>query len=334
MRVDRLNLDEWERALPSDGYEAFHRPEALRVLDDHANGTLHMYGGFKGQRPVALLPVFVRRWPVGATALSPPPGFTVPRLGPVLMPASPKRRKREKINREFTETVLERLGADGPLDLFRVVTSGAYGDPRPYAWNDLRVTPRFTYVLDVGERETDAVLKSFSKSLRREIQSAQDLDVTVTVEGLDAAERIYRETVERYEEGDDRLPVSWGFVRDLLEAMDDRYRTYVLRGPDGEFLSGVTVLYSADTAYFWQGGTRAVHEGVSVNSLLHWRVVEDVAAGDPFDSLRAYDLVGANTERLCRYKAKFGADLVPYYVVETETPAMDAAKRAYEKLSR
>ncbi|MFC7137880.1 hypothetical protein ACFQRB_18380 [Halobaculum litoreum] len=51
-------------------------------------------------------------------------------------------------------------------------------------------------------------------------------------------------------------------------------------------------------------------------------------------SVDTYDLMGANTERICRYKSKFGADLVPYYTVESEGAGMKAAKTAYRLMSR
>jgi len=44
--------------------------------------------------------------------------------------------------------------------------------------------------------------------------------------------------------------------------------------------------------------------------------------------------MGANTERICRYKSKFGAELVPYYTLESEGRGMDAAKAAYRLVSR
>lgn len=50
------------------------------------------------------------------TAVTSPPGFGVPRLGPILLPASPKRPKQERVNPEFTESVLARLGFHLGLD--------------------------------------------------------------------------------------------------------------------------------------------------------------------------------------------------------------------------
>ena len=336
MRVERLDISDWSDALPSEGVELFHTPEALSVLADHATGELRLYGGFKGQQPIGLFPTIVQDRSIGTAVLSPPPGFGVPRLGPIVMPTSPKQRKREKVNSSFTEEVLEEIGVDDSLTLFRTVCGAGYADPRPYAWSDMDVDTKFTYVLDLEDADPDEVMKSFSKSLRREIRDGADLDVEIRREGVDGARAIYEDTRVRYREQDEAFPLSWEYVRDLVEALEevDRSRVYVARTPEGEFLSGITVLYSDDAGYFWQGGTRATYENVSVNSLLHWRVIEDIIEDPPMDSVTSYDLMGANTERLCRYKSKFCADLVPYYVVESQGPGMDVAKRAYRMVSR
>jgi len=355
MRVERLNLAEWADALPPDGFEPFHLPAALSAIDSHATGDLRLYGGFKGNQPIALLPVVVQERSVGTAVLSPPPGMAIPRLGPILMPTSPKRRKQEKVNQEFTERVLDRVGADFALDerlasaglddalatrvgervdegltLFRMICGTDYGDPRPYLWDDLAVEPYFTYHLDLDGRSPDEVMKSFSKSLRREIRDARDLDLTVDREGVDGARAVYEHTVARYDDQGERLDLPWPYVRELWQNMDDRARTYVARDGDGEYLTGITVLYSNDAGYFWQGGARTVYEGTSVNSLVHWNVIEEIIDDPPVESVTTYDLMGANTQRLCRYKSKFGADLVPYYLVESSGTTMAAAKRAYE----
>jgi hypothetical protein len=76
-----------------------------------------------------------------------------------------------------------------------------------------------------------------------------------------------------------------------------------------------------------------VYENVSINNLLHWTILEDIATDDDLESVSKYDLVGANTERLCDYKSKFGGDLVPYYVVESAGTSMTIAKRTYQLLN-
>jgi len=334
MHVEQLDLSEWDDALPNDGFEVFHTPAALSVVEEYAPGHLELYGGFKGEQAIALFPAFVQRRSLGTAVLSPPPALGIPRMGPILMPNSPKRRKQEQLNQEFTGEVLSRVGADSSLTLFRMISTTAYADPRPYVWQDLDIDPAFTYLLDTADATPDELLSSFSKSLRREIRNARELDVTVSIEGVEGAKQVYEDTRGRYEEQDESFAMPWAYVRDLVTALDERARTYVVRDPDGAFLGGITVLYSNDAAYFWQGGSRATYENVSVNSLLHWRIITDVVEEPPVDSVTQYDLMGANTERLCRYKSKFGADLVPYYVVESAGKRMEYAKKAYRMVSK
>lgn len=334
MNVEQIDLQTWERALPESGFEVFHLPGALQVLDSHTDAELELYAGYKGSQPVALLPVFVKEPPVGTVVQSPPASFGVPRLGPVIMPNSPKKRKREKLNRKFTKKVVEQFSVDSPLTLLRIICNTAYEDPRPYIWQDLRTETLFTYCLDIGSTDLESIRSAFSSSLRREIRDAEELDVTVHREGLDGVQEIHEDTVARFADQGESYSRSWEYVRDLTTSLDEHCQAYVARDATGEYVSGITVLYSNDMAYFWQGGTRGTYEGTSVNGLIHWRIIKDIAAGEPISSVSQYDLMGANTERLCQYKSKFGANLIPYYLVESEGRSMDVAKRAYQLVNQ
>jgi len=336
MRVERIDMDEWADILPAEGIEVFHTPAALSVLGDHVAGDLQLFAGYKGDRPVGLMPVVVDDRLLSTVVVSPPPGKNVPRLGPITMPTSPKRRKQERVNRRFTSGVLDEIENGNPLELFRMVCHVRYTDPRPFVWRDFDVSTKFTYLLDCADREPDDVLGSFSKSLRRDIRDADELEITVNREGIGAAREVYERTRERYREQGRGFPLPWPFVEDLVSALADenRARVYTIRDPDGELLTGITVLYSNETAYFWQGGTRTVYEDVGLNSYLHWHIIRDIMTDPPRESVHQYDLMGANTERLCRYKSKFAAALVPYFVVESGGRTMSLAKRTYSALVR
>lgn len=334
MEVRDIDIDEWSDALPASGYELFHAPEALSVLDEYVDAELRLLGGFKGQEPVGLFPAFVNDRPIGTTVTSPPPSMNVPRLGPVVMPTSPKPRKQESVNRAFVRESLDALDATGRGSLVWIVAGRGYDDPRPFDWAGFDLSTQFTYAVDVEERTTDDVMGSFSRSLRRDVRDAQDSDVTVEVEGIDGARAVYDATAERYAEQDRGFPLSWAYVRDLIEALGERARVYVARSADGEFLSGITVLYGPDAAYFWQGGNRTEGTDVHVNSLVHWEILADLIEDEGPDGVHTYDLMGANTRRLCEYKGKFGGDLVPYYVAESSGLAMSVAKSAYGAVTR
>lgn len=333
MRLEQLNLDEWGSALPNGEFEVFHTPQALAVLDEHTEATMRLYGAFKGQEPVGLLPLFVKSSTFGRTAMSPPPSMAVPRLGPLVVPSSPKQRKRESVYREFVDLVFTELDIGSARSLVRLKCPLDYEDPRPFQWSDLNVEHAFTYVLDLSDTTPDAVLGGFSSYLRKEIRRSRDTDITISIEGADAAELVYEDVADKYAEQGVNSPADREFVRDLVVALDESARVYVARDGDGEYLGGIIVLYSDDTAWYWQGGVASTHEGISVNVPIHWAIISDVLADDGPDVSR-YDLVGANTPNLCKFKAKFGGDLVPYYVVESSGIRMSIAKWAYSVVNK
>ena len=332
MEVNEIDLVEWEHALPSSGYEAFHDPDVLRVLDKHTEGSLRLYRGSKGGQSIALFPLFVRDWGVGRMVLSPPTALSIPRLGPIVTPVSPKRRKYEQINQDFTTHVVDTLDLDNRTTLFHMIGPLEY-DPRPFGWNGFNLDPQFTYVVDLEDTDLETVLGRFSKSLRNEMRRYDEIDLSIDREGIDAALRIYQDTVDQYDRYNESAPMSEQFVRDLLtELDDDRWRAYVARRPDGEYESGILVLFSNELAYYWQGGVAASYENVSVNNLIHRVILEDLLDDPALETVTGYDLVGANNERLCDYKGKFDGELRSYYVVESSGLPMSLAKSAYSVL--
>ena len=334
MDVERIGLEEWGEALPADGYEVFHEPEALAVLERHTDAQLHLFCAYKGGQAVGMVPVFVAERQIGRTILTPPLSSGVPRLGPIIDPNSPKRRKGERINAELVDHVVDELEADSRTVLFRMVCPLEYDDPRPYRWRDFSLSPEFTYVVDLEGKDLEGVMAGFSKSLRNEMRRLPDLDLEIGLEGVDAAMRVYDDVVRQYEAYDDSPPMSRALLRDLLvELPEDRWRVYVARTPEGEYLSGIITLYSNDLAYYWQGGVATSYENVSVNNLLHRAILEDLLTEPAFESVTGYDLVGANTERLCEYKSKFNGQLRPYYVVESSGLEMSLAKSAYQRVA-
>jgi len=332
MDIRRLDLEEWAEHLPETGFEPFHLPAALSVLADHTRGELRLLGGFRGEQAVGLFAAFVRSMAAGRTVYTPPPGKGIPHLGPLLMPTSPKQSKRGRVNREFVAGALDELDARDRLTVTRIMTSPGYTDPRPFEWCSLTVRPFFTYRVDATDlAETKT---GFSQSLRREIRDARDAGVTVEREAGDSAATVYEDTRSRFEAQGEPFELTRSFVDDLVDALGDRARTFVARDPSGAYLGGILALYSNDAAYFWLGGARATYEGSSVNGLVHWRLLQDLAADPPAEGATQYDLVGANTERLCRYKSKFGGRLVPYYIVESEGLLTPLAKTVYRFTNR
>jgi len=327
MDTKRLQLSEWAEALPDRGIEPFHTAPAINVISRHVPGKLHLIGGFKGDEPVGLFPIHERRKLGGRLLTSPPLSLGIGRLGPIIMSSSPKQRKQERTNRRFIRAALEELDAANPRTLVRLACAPEYTDPRPFQWEGFSVEPAFTYRLSLAETDPDTVLKTFNKDMRREIRKEDEVDFSIERGGIGDARQIYDSLKARYREQDQRYPLSWGFVRDLLKNLDDQVRVYVARA-DGKCVAGMIILYSTETAYFWKGGTKTDYS-ISPNSILHWYAIRDILEDPALSEVTAYDLYTANNERLAEYKSKLGGSPQPYFVIESGGPAMAAAKGIY-----
>lgn len=334
MRLERLSISEWDDSLPQDPLEVFYSAPALGVLEDHWSGDLRLYGGYKGQQLVGLAPVFIREHRLGRLVASPPVGFGIGRLGPIVMPTSPKQRKVEGVNRTFINKLIEKTDATDRFTLFRMSCDIQYNDPRPFKWAGFDITPAFTYRLDLADTTPDEVLASFSRDLRRDIRKRDEAEITIRnpEQTVDYAEQIYHSMQDRFRQQGTKHPLSWEFFRDLIVALEDNARVYVAESDDGQFLSGMVALYGNGTVYNWKGGAKptGIETSVSPNNLLHWQIIEDTFKDPSLDEIRQYDLYTAKNSRLSRYKSSFGGQLVPHYLVESAGVEMKLAKQLYE----
>jgi CelD/BcsL family acetyltransferase involved in cellulose biosynthesis len=310
------------------GTTPFHRHEALQVLAEHSGMTPYPFVGYKGQEPVGLFPVFaLERWPLRA-AFSPPPDLEVSYLGPVLFDANgAKQRTAERRHRRFVEQILEAVDEeiDSHYSHFRAGTD--YDDPRPFVWNGFDPTPRYTYTVDLA-RDPEELFMSFSSDLRRNVRTAED-EFDAEVREGDAAdvERIVRGVRDRHAEQGVSYAVTPDFARDLHRRMPDAaVRAHVCE-VGGEFVGGKLTLEDGETIYGWQTVADLDHD-LPATDLLDWTVMQRALER----GVERMDLIGANKQRLCGYKAKFNPEVHTYYSLESSTVATDAIKAAYKRV--
>jgi len=323
----REDRDRWNQLVERSPHATpFHRYEALEVLADHSKADVHPLVGYKGQEPVGLFPVFgMYKGPVAA-AFSPPPDLKISYLGPVLVNFEKlKRRKAERRHSRFVEQCLDLLDSELNPKFTLVRTSPWYDDPRPFSWNDFDVELAHTYVVDLSPGR-DELLSKFSSDARRNATNEPDADVEIREGGAAAVRRIIEQVKERHDEQGESYLLSPETVSALhRELPDDALRPYVC-AVDGQFAGGVVVLDDGDAVYRWQGGAKT-DSNVSINDRLDWRIMTDA-----IDRGRSeYDLVGANNQRLCGYKAKFAPDLRTYYSIQDGTRSMNLVSGLYKQ---
>lgn len=292
---------------PSTPYPTpFHQPAFLEVLDRYAGADLHLLVGRDEFGPVGLFPIFEATVGPVTTTFSPPPGMGMYQLGPVLFDEDADDYVRcESRNRRFLDACFGWISDVLQPSYFHVRAHPEYVDPRPFRWNGFELHSRFTYSVDL-DRPADELLKAFSSDARRNVRDCEDV-CTVRVGGVDAIEWILARVEERYAAQGKPFSIDPAFVADLYESLPDgQVRPYVCK-VDGERRGGMVALEYADTIYRWQGGVKPDAE-LPVNDFLDWRIMRDARER----GVERYDLVGANTARLCEYKSKFDPSLVHY----------------------
>lgn len=328
IEVARLDdADEWNSLVErSPQTTPFHRFEALQVMREYSDATLHPFCGYKGNEPIGLFPVFaLSRGPI-RIALSPPPDLKISYLGPVLLNHEKlKQRKAEKRQRRFIEAVDEQLQEVVGPRYVHVRTQPAYSDSRPFIWNGFKSTPEFTYEVDITP-ESDDLLMTFSGDIRSNVRRADDAEYEL-LEGEEAdVERIINMAWNRHAEQDVAFNVPESFARDLYRALPEgTMRAYICRAED-EFIGGDLTLENDEVILAWQGVADYEFD-LPVRDLVIWYYIRQAHER----GIKRFDLAGANNPRLCKYKAKFNPEIRTYYTLERGSKAMNGLKELYKR---
>lgn len=308
----------------------FHLREALEKQAEHVGCDLHPLIGFKGQEPVGLFPIFeIKKGPI-STAFSPPPDINIPYLGPALLNVDKlKQRKAERRNESFISECLSWVDTNLNAQYTHVRVNGLYPDLRPLKWEGFDATPRYTYHVDL-EPDREDLLDSFSRDARTNIRdNVESSSVRIEEGGQPAIRRIIEQVRRRYENQGITFHLSLSLVTELYEQLPDGViRPYTCH-VDDEFCGGILAYEYNDTIHRWQGGVKTGAEvDVPINDLLDWSVMVD--AKDR--GVSTYDLVGAENQRISKYKAKFNPTLQEYYQLERGSPAMNVAAHLYKQV--
>ncbi len=324
------DLETWNRFVKRSPQGTLcHELEALRVQAEHANATLHPLIGYKGQEPVGLFPVFEIKKQFVTTAFSPPPHLRVPYLGPAFLNMGKlKQRKRERRRQQFMDGCFEWIESELSPTYGHVRTATAFEDPRPFKWNEYDATPEYTYGVDLTLEEEE-LLMTFSSDARSNITNADDDAYEIDVGGPAEIRLIHEQVKNRYESQGISFGVPVEFVLDLAERTQNGHvRPYAFR-MDGEFIGGILALEYDGTTGRWMGGVRTDADvDVPTNDLLDWAIMKDGLE----NGLETYDLVGADTRRINRYKAKFNPELQTYYSLEYGSWIMRTAALMYNSV--
>ena len=306
MNIDIKISDEreWKKLEKNPQYGTiFHTWEWLKIAERHTDMKLYPIIGMKGTTVVGIYPIFLHKRLL-RSVFSPPPWIAVPYLGPVILEYEKlKQDKKESIFIAFQRSVDEFIREEMRAHYSLIKTAPGILDARPLKWNGYTVEPLYNYVMDL-RKGADFIFKNFKKNLRQNINRAKRRGISVEEGSKEELEWIYETIVTRYEEQNRKTSFSKGYLIDLFNTFHPQNMKIFVAKYNGELISGAIKICYKNKLLSWIGHAKTEFRGIP-NDLLQWEAIKWAV----MHGLEHYELIGANTERLSRYKSKYNPGL-------------------------
>lgn len=323
MRIVRCeNMDEWNECVSASPIATvFHQKEWLMAIEKSCRCELIPLVGVMDGNVVGICPLFrMRKGPVCAV-FSPPPKTCVPFMGPAVIPVDSEGHGMEMLRIKFLEKIDDYISKELRADLISLHFTPGFHDVRALKWRGYTADTLYTYVVDT--RDADMIWAGFRSELRRDIRKASQNRIR---EG-DNYGWLYTLVEQRYREQGLKPPISRDYYDSVCRTLGGAALKLFVAEQKGERKSGLLLAHDAHTAYFWFGAPRV--DGTTVNDLLHWEAIRWCCKM----GIGRYDMVGANTPRLCRYKMKFNPEIAVYLHLKKAGAIGKLAEKAYRKLT-
>ena len=306
----------------------FHKWEWLKIAEKHSGSRLYPLIGLEGDEPVGIFPLFhLRKWLL-SMVFSPPFGCAVPTLGPIIMDYDKiKQHKLEHTYREFQKQVDDFMHKELHPNYVSIITSPGLLDARPFMWSDYQVTPSYTYKIDLTSGE-EGVWAGFQKKLRSDIKRTEKKGLYVKEGTVTDVQYLYDSLQKRYEAQDRGLSVSREYIQDLFNEFGSENLRIFTAVNDGQTVGAILLLNYKGTSSVWLGVSKSDLAGLPTNDMIQWEAIK----WSMQNGFRTFELMGANTPRLCEFKSKYSPHLEVYFNVKKAGILGNLAEKTYRKL--
>lgn len=228
-----------------------------------------------------------------------------PSIGPFLDEKAVTRESRQQEGRRAVEAVAAFLDASGFAVVF-VSLSPEIRDALPFLWRGFKVSPSFTYRLNLGadvdllaalsSRQRNAVKKARKDGLAARV----GLEADVVGELQDVALRRKGKAVDR------------AFLDGILGYGRRTGRGFTVTVRAGDVpLAGAFVAHDHRVAYYILGGRTDASEGQAAGTLALFEAIEEARRR----GLEVFDFEGSILPGIEQFVRGFGGELTPYYTV-------------------
>ena len=328
--ANKSDAEEWDKLVEASPHGTiFHTWKWLKIVEKHTNSKLYPIIGYKGSTPIGVYPLFYQKKSFLKMLFSPPPHTAIPYMGPIFINYNKlKQDKKESYSLEFQREIDSFISSNTSPNYILVNLAPGLLDARPFVWTGYQVMPTYHYQIDLS-KGMDKVWKDFKTSLRQHINRAKKRGVTVEEGGKKELLYIYDSLVKRYKQQGKRVRVPRSYLLDLYEEFYPQNLRIFVAKHNNELVGGIVTLFYRDRVSYWIGGAKPDLEGTSPNDLVQWEAMN----WSYKHGAKYYEEIGANTERLCKFKARYNPNLVVCFTAEKYyTAIFKLAKSLYLKI--
>lgn len=316
----------WDNIVDSspDG-SLFHKWKWLKIVEKHTKTDFCPIIGEIDNNIVAIFPVYVIKKFGLSFAFSPPPGSGISYLGPILV-------HRENIKQSKKESIMKNFlcGTDSFLEncynckYFNTSLVHDF-DPRPFKWAAYSLHPSFDYHILLN-RSPDTIWNSFDSNLRRQIRKTEKNNFKFVEGNEKEIELLYGSLKKRYEEQKKVVTVKKEYLFDLFKEFSPGHMRIFTAYQENEFSGGIIELIYNNKIAYWIGAAKPNPDQISSNDFIQWEAIK----WSKMNGLLIYEEIGAGTENLAFFKAKYNPILkIRYNVIKNTSTVYPILEKIY-----
>lgn len=295
----------------SVGGTIFHRYEWLKIAEKHSKMKFIPIAVNKGDKTVCILPLFYQKKYGIRILFSPPNGCGIPHLGPVFKIPSTNRYKYEKTYIDIIDELIQFMEKIIGYDYLRIIHTPDIIDMRPYVWNKYVVRPHYTYKFDITNNIQE-IFNNFHSTTKNAIKKAINNNDIVISRDPKYLSDILALVKKRYKDQNRKFNISNNYLENLIDSSLSNNIESISIIHDENTIAGDIAITDRNFAYAWIGSVSRQKIIAGVGELVLWEKIKEYNER----GYKSYDIIGANTRHICKHKAKYGANLVIYCVVQ------------------
>lgn len=198
-------------------------------------------------------------------------------------------------------------------DFVQTCTHHNFNDWLPYRWKGFCQTSRYTYLLDLNNRNPDDLKKGLKVNCKNAINKAERNNIRV--EESQNAEELYNLVLQSYRRQGIKFRIPYVEFKALDEVIMQNGKRLIMiaRDSSGNYHAGTYIAYNNRSAYFLLSGSNPDLRNLGGHTLAVWESMKFLTG-----KVTCFNFGGSDIKNIEDHFRGFGGVLTPYFHIFNE----------------